>query len=206
MNENYFETPNTENCYWAGFIAGDGCVRKVKTWESLSICLSRTDKKFLETFKKIIGSKNKIVENPSNNSVQLTVSSKKLCKDLRDNFNITPKKTFTLDKPNIKKELIPFFIIGIIDADGCIHKRKDGNGLDLIISSGSKKIIFWCKKYLDTLASHKTKAKILTPKNIFEIRYGRKRAREILYKLNSFNCPHKLKRKWGKVLHENLSK
>ena len=51
VNDCFFETPNIVNCYYAGFIAADGCIRKykgkfVETY-SLSFGLSIKDKDFL---------------------------------------------------------------------------------------------------------------------------------------------------------------
>ena len=50
VNDDFFNNPNILNCYWAGFIAADGCIGR-RNNNVLSIGLSSKDKQHLETFK-----------------------------------------------------------------------------------------------------------------------------------------------------------
>lgn len=51
VNDDFFEVPNELNCYWAGFIAADGCIHTGKKQDVLSIFLALKDKNHLNRFK-----------------------------------------------------------------------------------------------------------------------------------------------------------
>jgi intein-encoded DNA endonuclease-like protein len=141
-NENYFENLDTPNkAYFLGFIYADGCILDHKhRQEQLVINLQSQDKYILDAFSKELefeGSLHfyegsKIAKTPYKDRFikrgdlyRLTISSDKLCKDLR-NWGVTPRKSLTCKFPhNIPNELIPHFIRGIFDGDGYISKRNN---------------------------------------------------------------------------------
>ena len=134
VNDCFFETPNIVNCYYAGFIAADGCIRKykgkfVETY-SLSFGLSIKDKDFLIKFLNTINYEGTIryYENKGRKYVGVEIKSNKICEDLRNNFNITERKTHTLCPPSLfGKNLIDAFICGYIDGDGSVYFSKNKN-------------------------------------------------------------------------------
>ena len=117
FNENIFSKYTEESCYIAGFIAADGCIRNDRV---LSIKISIVDLELLEKISKIIGGYKPIIYK---NVCSLYINSLQIINDLKNNFNITPRKTFTLKFPiQIPIEFRHHFIRGYFDGDGCIFK------------------------------------------------------------------------------------
>lgn len=148
FNEDFFSVPNLENCYWAGFIAADGCIReRPNRSKILQIGLSSVDRSHLEAFIESVG-KGSIYDythkatrsGPSYSAVSIQIGSDKLCNDLGSVFNIFPRKTFTLKPPNLEGEMAHAFIAGYIDGDGCYHKNTNRPALQAL---GTYEILEW---------------------------------------------------------------
>ncbi len=153
-NRQYFSKPNIENCYWAGFISGDGCVSRVtinnKLYWTLAIQLCTKDKNILEYFQEDIDytglifdkiiinnykDKGRLLKDKYYSSVLRINSAKPIIDDLNKYWNITPRKSLTLQPPNINGDLSLSYIVGYIDADGCIglyNKKYAGKYAQLI--------------------------------------------------------------------------
>lgn len=203
MRENYFEIPNTENCYYAGFIAGDGCICDTEKWGQKFLQLMITDKEPIFDLHNKLQLSNKIsVGFPKNKKpiYKLKAYSNKICNDLFKNWNITPRKTNTLMPPNLKDlEFIKSYLIGLIDADGCISYEKNKNYFRLRITGNSESLLDWCKKYLAKIGQVNERPKLQTcNKNSLQVSYDSRKARHILINLKDHEVP-KLLRKWGKV-------
>lgn len=216
VNDNFFNELNPLNCYWAGFIAADGCVEGKKQ-NKLYICLSSKDKRHLEMFKKYIKFDGPILNNVIKRDEKefynstISITSKKIADDLYSNFNITPKKSLTLLPPNIKnKELIDAFICGYIDGDGSIvmYKSKTRNiQMSLSISMlGTYEMITWIKnRCTDIIGKEcgsiqkKDKDNI---KNTYSYTVGdSKNVRELFKHFYNIDIP-KLERKWKPEIYE----
>src|SRR3990167_5826866 len=93
-DENFFEIPNILNCYWAGFIAADGCVSKNNN--RITIELDGKDKNHLIQFKndvKFSGEVRDIKSNPKSFSpnkihARFGISNRIWKINLFENFNI----------------------------------------------------------------------------------------------------------------------
>lgn len=130
VDENYFETISTPNkAYWLGFLYADGCilVRERKNSKSyvLEISLREDDILHLEKLKMSLKSntpiKHKTIKDKYK-SCRINICNKKICEDLI-RLGCTPRKSLTLTFPNeeqVPKKLIPHFIRGYLDGDGCI--------------------------------------------------------------------------------------
>lgn len=199
-NENFFEIPNIENCYWAGFLAADGSLTYKN---SLSLQISNKDFEHLQKFSSAISFTGKLSNYIRKNGVgmcAMTIKSEKLCKDLKNNFNIIPKKTFKLIPPNLTDlEHINAYIIGYLDGDGWISLRKKWN-YPIIGFVGQKNILEWILMNLAKnlkvdsrnfstrkIQDYKTYCKV-TISNISSLK-------EILNELQKINVP-RLERKW----------
>lgn len=135
FNKNYWKVPNPENCYLAGFLSADGCLREYsKTYGngySLVIDLQISDSHVLETFKDLCGftgplQKSRQKGNSTTQSLVINIGMEWI-DDLKNNFNIIPRKTHTLKPPNIKDEyLLNCFILGFLDGDGCAMMDNRG--------------------------------------------------------------------------------
>ena len=121
VNHNYFEDIDCEEkAYWLGFLYADGCVRKSKSGSQLVLKLSIKDEGHLYKFKENIESGHKINYSESNVITKKgNLSTSKNC-SIRVNSNkmieglirqgCVPRKTFTIQTPNINDDLICLFI------------------------------------------------------------------------------------------------
>ncbi len=202
VNYGYFSVPDLENSYWAGFIAADGNVRDSK--DSIRIKLSGSDSQHLEAFKRYCGSTSPVRD--SYNGLKKYASLEihgvpQWRDDLRKNFNITPRKSLTLQPPNhlsLKQSLA--FIAGYIDGDGCIFKEQPPTGhLRLGVQiTGTYEILCWIKALFDKIAPSEYQASVRCVGRVYSYKIVGKKAELILEALLQIATP-KLERKWAKV-------
>ena len=126
-NENFFETPNIINCAISGFLAADGNLMEPKYncnkqshGGNVSLSLNVKDINILEKIKKATEYNGKIfirktnwniknyrnLELPSRSGSSIIAylkfnSAARWINDLNKNWNITPRKTLTMEAPNI---------------------------------------------------------------------------------------------------------
>jgi hypothetical protein len=134
VNESYFDIINTEeSAYWLGFLYADGYIRERKSGNSLELKLSVKDRDHLLLFRECIESNHLIKECQNkvkykggvsiSNMVHLAMYSSKLVNSIKKQ-GFHSRKTFTIEKPNIEKEMIPHFIRGYFDGDGSFSFNK----------------------------------------------------------------------------------
>lgn len=161
-NENFFEVIDTNlKAYWLGFLFADGCVRNIKSGYVLKIKLSNLDENHLFAFLNHIGSNQKELrtetskfkgkngkEYQSTGKV-LLINSKKIVEDLV-NLGCGQNKTNSIVFPLINNDLIPSFILGYFDGDGCITQKKVKDKLyySVTFTSGSENFLNRIKKEL----------------------------------------------------------
>jgi hypothetical protein len=117
--DNAFSQKTLQNCYWAGFIAADGCISA--DGKRVKICLGRKDLNHLIKLKEFLKAEREISLSKINSNTYLTVNSPQMVNDLRNNFNIMPQKSLTLESPkNLSYKESLAYIIGYIDGDGTI--------------------------------------------------------------------------------------
>ena len=142
IDDSYFETINTPNkAYWLGFLYADGCViannRNGKISYTLEISLCKEDECHLEKFKMCLKSNAPIKERKIADkylACRINICNKKICEDLIK-LGCTPKKSLKLTFPTedqVSKELIPHFIRGYLDGDGCVYNGKDGISISFV--------------------------------------------------------------------------
>lgn len=140
VNDNIFEKIDTEGkAYWLGFLYADGCNYQGKQGSVLKLFLAEQDKEHIKKFKLFLGADNPIAisisKDPKDSDMYgITISSKKICKDL-NKLGCTPRKTFTLSFPYniVPEELVCHFIRGYFDGDGCFSFGvSEKNGLHSI--------------------------------------------------------------------------
>lgn len=123
FNENYFENIDTEHkAYWLGFIMADGCVYVgTGNTKRLQINLKYEDVSHLNKFQNAIGSDYSIQRKEIDTSVVaiLKINSTKMCNDL-SKYGVVERKSLVCKFPKIEESLIPHFIRGYFDGDGCI--------------------------------------------------------------------------------------
>ncbi len=210
MNKNFFDKPNLLNSYWAGFIAADGCI--IESRNQLTIKLSVKDYDHLCRFCYDIEymtrprqyqamSFNKLVRYTEINIANVP----KLIDDLKNNFNIIPRKTFLLKPPSLlDNNLILSYIIGYIDGDGWIYRgqsfdkrsNKKYNQLNLGVC-GIYNMMKWIKSNIDPLCNANNNiVQCNGSEKTWKYVICGKKAQILIDKFKMINVP-KLNRKWN---------
>lgn len=138
VNEEYFDNIDTQNkAYFLGFLFADGnnCMQK----STIRIALQEKDRDILEKLRIDIGSNKplclKSSEHKRNNGegydykdqYALDVCNKHWCERLSE-LGCVPNKSLVLKFPDyLSDEMLPHFIRGYFDGDGCIVNAKSGN-------------------------------------------------------------------------------
>ena len=202
INDDYFKIPNLQNSYWAGFLAADGCIDD-GVRPRIRLKLSNKDKTHLETFQSHCNYDGPLYHFTQSNKeyCSFETRNKEWVKDLKDNFKITSRKTFTLSPPNLSQENSLAFICGYIDGDGCIsidRKTQRSNSKLRLSLIGTKEILVWIKLIFDKICDKFNNANVAERNNMsFYVIAGYK-AKFILNHLNKMEIPY-LYRKWNKL-------
>lgn len=117
VDESVFEEYTQESCYWAGFLAADGCIDVNGT---IRIELAGKDSRHVEKFKTFCKSEHTISHNTLKNSYKVGFCSNKIKDDLYFNYSLTVDKTHNLSLPELDIDKYSHYIRGFFDGDGCI--------------------------------------------------------------------------------------
>jgi hypothetical protein len=191
-----------ESCYWAGFLAADGCVQKRnKTW-TLSLELARKDRSQVEAFRSFIGSDVQIFDDERiSKTSRMAVHFGEEWSNLMEGFLVTPNKTKRLRPPEFESELLELsYLIGYLDGDGCICLVNRRGKLELTIRfvSSSFEVLDWIKSIRERLFNQKLKnktSKIAKYGNSYSYAIAGKTAIDMFNHLRNLRTP-KLARKW----------
>jgi len=202
VNQSYFDIPDLQNSYWAGFIAADGNIGDPK--DRVRIKLVESDAHHLATFSEHCGSTSPLRNAPNGlrNYCSLEIHGVPQWRaDLERNFYITPRKTFTLQPPaHLPRDLSLAFITGDIDGDGCIYVEPLSgcrSRLSLQIVS-TQSLLLWVKSWFDVLAPLVCKANVRPMGNVFSYQIAGQKTLTVCEILLAMPTP-KLERKWIKV-------
>jgi len=135
VNETYFDVIDSEvKSYWLGFLYADGYIRERVNGNSLELKLSQLDIGHLELLKECIESSHKINlsvgktkgksgKEHFSHMASLSMYSNRLVESIKKQ-GFHSRKTFTIDKPNIKEEYYRHFIRGFFDGDGLSYNSQ----------------------------------------------------------------------------------
>lgn len=143
LDEMFFARNELLSAYWAGFIAADGCIVEHPRKE-VRIGIHQKDINQLRRFAIDTNFDGKL--SIRNNICYLTIcSAGRWIHDLKTIYNIGPRKTFTLERPEIDGDMALAYSIGYIDGDGCwaTHKGPRGNRKLVLIVVGTEGILTW---------------------------------------------------------------
>lgn len=150
LNEHYFDTIDTPNkAYILGLLHADGCNMISKS--TISIALQESDKDLLERIRLEIGSEKPLryIDNSNKhtfgynyeNMYELKMYSKYMCRQLADK-GIVPNKSLVIGFPEwLDDSLIPHYVRGVFDGDGCVSISKTNHLTTSITATDS-----FCKK------------------------------------------------------------
>lgn len=153
FDEFFFESPNLENSYWAGFIAADGCIieGKGRGQDKVVVSLADRDRPHLEALAEDLGEVRVYIRDRGHlQNATMSISSDKMVQDLELNFNITPRKSLTLVPPtDLSDEESIAFIAGYIDGDGCYkYSHANGRRYPQIVILGTEEVLTWIRSVL----------------------------------------------------------
>jgi len=137
LDDSVFEHYTQESCYWAGFLAADGCIDVNGT---IRIELGGKDKEQVDKFKLFCKSSHSISHNTLKDSYKIGFCSKKIKDDLYFNYSVTVDKTHNLILPALTAEQYPHYIRGFFDGDGCITEffnNRPTASFRVFLTSGS---------------------------------------------------------------------
>ncbi len=206
VDDEYFKDLDSRKCYWGGLLAADGSIKdNTEHSASFKLKLAHKDLCLLEQFKLDLGFTGQLhhmVETLNGKQYPqnaLIVSSRQIVTDLRTQFNITPRKSLTLQPPNITDpELIKAFIIGYIDGDGNIGYCGKSETLQVL---GTEELLNWIKYYLDLWYPVKTGAKV-SPKSssgkAYRYSISGIKVRQFVHDVRMMGLPI-LERKWYSI-------
>src|SRR5262245_47863539 len=116
-NRSFFAVLNDQSAYWAGFLAADGCVHPGR--KSVQVILKADDRGHLNRFARTLGYTGPITDFETTNEFapegtmlsRLTLChAQEMIDDLRRHFNITRRKSLTLEPPDLPIPLASHFL------------------------------------------------------------------------------------------------
>lgn len=159
LNEHAFDELTPETLYWIGYMAGDGCIRKIN--KSYRIHLGSKDREQLLKFKTFLSSDQDVTMDYNGNWM-IRVSSKHMGQRLVD-YGIVPRKSLVL---NINQELVNKveFMRGLIDSDGTFAYYPNNYHASISVYTGSEELANkirvsfteMCKNYESKIYSHRS--------------------------------------------------
>ena len=130
---NYFNVIDTQDkAYWLGWLASDGSIKKN------TIEFTITDESVVQNLLTCVSGTMKIKKSYKKNRIKacysLYLNSKSMVEDL-NKLGIVAKKAYRTIIPDISKDLIPHFIRGYFEGDGCIYTNKNRNTFSIVSCS-----------------------------------------------------------------------
>lgn len=156
-DETFFDSYTPASCYWAGFLAADGCLVLSKGAHRTQVGpLARVDRTHLESFRSSSGTEHPINdvmcgEHPESNMI---VSSRPWWDALHERFNLEQRKSLVLKPPpaDILEEMLWHYVRGYFDGDGGVGMNNDpsGNPKQINWASGSYAWLLWLRRFIES--------------------------------------------------------
>ncbi len=139
VNEGFFKTMTPKSAYVLGLVFSDGNI----TQHHRCLSFSSKDKDLLELVRELIETSAEIRYEHNKNGEwwNLYIYRKALVETLLP-YGVTPAKSKTIIFPKLPEEVLPDFIRGVFDGDGCIRVVKKWNrpsdGLEVSFCTASR--------------------------------------------------------------------
>ena len=162
FDETLFDTYTAVSCYWAGFLAADGCLVLSKGAHRIQVGpLARSDREHLEAFRRSTGTAHPVYDIVCAGVLesQLIVSSRRWWGALHERFNLEQRKSLTLQPPpeDIPEEMLWHYVRGYFDGDGGVGTALDAEGRpkQINFNCASRPYIVWVRRFLGSGSHHK---------------------------------------------------
>ena len=129
INSTFFKEIDSElNAYFLGFLYADGCVQIKNNVYQITLKLKSNDQIIIEKFRDIMSPSShvKITKNKGSDNTYsyFRINQKEICDQLIYH-GCMPNKSLILNFPTtVPNELVPHFLRGYSDGDGCIYKNR----------------------------------------------------------------------------------
>lgn len=139
LDHNYFKNIDLfHKAYFLGFMISDGCVLDNN---NISLTLKSSDDDILKIFSLYIQNFNPIYYSPRNEATFHCKSP--ILKDDLSKYGVIPRKTSITYLPQLREDLMPHLIRGLIDGDGWISEKSHQIGF-----CGNHNIVTQVRDYL----------------------------------------------------------
>lgn len=125
-NKTFLYSATPESAYFYGFILGDGSVKIDSKYGcyNLTVSIHPKDVTILTMFCKWLHLPGTLIKHRKN-TCSITIQDKELVfSEMIKRWGIVPNKTYHPVIPTIDINLLPYFLVGLIDADGSIRFGK----------------------------------------------------------------------------------
>lgn len=198
VNHSYFSSIDSyEKAYLLGVLFADGCVMM----KSNQINLISNDYDLLEFFKREIGFSGEIQQNPLHKNAKFVAFSSIEMKQDLIKLGCVPRKSLTLEFPNIEEKYFWTFLLGYFDGDGSLWVAKSGSQAHFKVMSSTK----FCLKLQNLLDTKGFKSEVRNEPKRYKketsyIRISSKGSIRKIFPLLYENAPFFLRRKRDKFL------
>lgn len=188
FNENAFENIDNEAAaYFLGLLITDGNVQEPDLKNShpnyrINLELQSNDRYILEKLKEFLRLTSVNIydaERIKNNSISKTSSlswySTKMAKDL-EQYGVVPRKTNSVYLPQLRKDLMPHLIRGMIDGDGSLTITHTHNKPHLVIYfCGNQQCVTQLRDYLVNILDLYNVKVVQASENLWQISWASKK-------------------------------
>jgi hypothetical protein len=197
-DDGFFSDPsNPLACYWAGFIAADGCIDH-KGQDSIALHLHVRDYDHLVRLTRDIQFTGPIARKACGRRISLRFHhAQRMVDDLGYLFNVTSRKSLTLQPPVITGPSALAFVAGYLDGDGWVTRHSAGVTVGVL---GTWNMVAWIREHLAEQVHPTIGAYSLTRRRcageIYQMQVRNTNARRVAACLRTMDIPL-LERKWS---------
>jgi CENP-B N-terminal DNA-binding domain len=194
LDQSAFDWHDDGVAYWTGFLFADGCVMPHR--QRLSVSAHERDADHIRGFARFLGSNQPLTSLKDRPIVALSIHSDRLVKALLD-LGLEPRKSFGNPRAADWLVMRPAFWAGVIDGDGWIGERRQGDRTTAIVALYGTPGLLW--QYREFLAARVYHPNWRLPKpsrhqgSLFKVGVASDRAEALLRKLEV--SPFRLARK-----------
>ena len=205
FDNTFFFKKNKITAYWAGFLMADGNFHKVKNSnrKKLNLTIAIKDVDHLHQYCNDLNVSTDVIQYVNKEKTQDTCGVTLSLRHIKNidstlsRWGIVERKTYNFVEPKIPLSLLPHYIRGWIDGDGCIIS-KGSQKLKLV---GNKEAMQWCLEKLKEIGFTNNIQYRANEKDAYGVIYicGRKNIAKIT-KLLQVKNNRRLARKWKDAL------
>ena len=157
VHEDFFgELDAPQKVYWLGFLSADGwIVTENNVPRGVGFALHERDRQALEQYAECVGFPGVPLRTRKGSPMlQVKFTSPAMAADLI-RHGVTPRKSRTLEWPDLPSEFVSHYVRGVFDGDGSVGRRSCG-ALAAQITTASEHFALGCKAWADSVLPRAT--------------------------------------------------